>query len=255
MGYGDRAAGTSRRCCCPCEGGSSLARRRHHADHKGERKSGRCRDRRRRCYATLRSGLRGGTRIADIGRVARGSLKNKILFLLPSALLLSAFTPRAITPLLMIGGLFLCFEGYEKVQQMMAPHNAHANATDAASPALDPRAVEEKTVAGRTDFILSAEISPFVLLTRSPVSRPGRRSYLDDSSGSRSGECPAGSPRSTTTEAPGRTCASTMGSIVGIANASGSVPFRCQLCRTTSWQRLRSWGPRLRVHERQVMPC
>jgi predicted DNA repair protein MutK len=40
----------------------------------------------------------------------------------------------------------------------MAPHNAHANATDAASPALDPRAVEEKTVAGRTDFILSAEI-------------------------------------------------------------------------------------------------
>ena len=60
----------------------------------------------------------------------------------------------------MIGGLFLCFEGYEKVQQMMAPHNAHANATDAASPALDPRAVEEKTVAGaiRTDFIFSAEI-------------------------------------------------------------------------------------------------
>jgi len=91
-----------------------------------------------------------------IGRIARGSLKTKILFLLPAALLLSAFTPWAITPLLMIGGLFLCFEGYEKVQQMMAPHNAHANATDAASPALDPRAVEEKTVAGaiRTDFIL-----------------------------------------------------------------------------------------------------
>jgi len=165
-----------------------------------------------------------------IGRIARGSLKTKILFLLPAALLLSAFTPWAITPLLMIGGLFLCFEGYEKVQQLMAPHNAHANATDAASPALDPRAVEEKTVAGRTDFILSAEISPFVLLTRSPVSRPGRRSYLDDSSGSRSGECPAGSPRSTTTEAPGRTCASTMGSIVGIASASGSVARRG--CRT-----------------------
>jgi len=95
-----------------------------------------------------------------IGRIARGSLKNKILFLLPAALLLSAFTPWAITPLLMIGGLFLCFEGYEKVQQMMAPHNAHANATNPASPALDARAVEEKTVAGaiRTDFILSAEI-------------------------------------------------------------------------------------------------
>jgi predicted DNA repair protein MutK len=92
-----------------------------------------------------------------IGRIARGSLKNKILFLLPAALLLSAFTPWAITPLLMIGGLFLCFEGYEKVQQMITPYDAHTNL---ASPALDARAVEEKTVAGaiRTDFILSAEI-------------------------------------------------------------------------------------------------
>ena len=50
-----------------------------------------------------------------IGRIARGSLKNKILFLLPAALLLSAFAPWAIMPLLMIGGAFLCFEGYEKV--------------------------------------------------------------------------------------------------------------------------------------------
>jgi predicted DNA repair protein MutK len=95
-----------------------------------------------------------------IGRIARGSLKNKILFLLPAALLLSAFTPWAITPLLMIGGVFLCFEGYEKVHQMMAPHDAHANAAHATSAAVDARAVEEKTVAGaiRTDFILSAEI-------------------------------------------------------------------------------------------------
>jgi uncharacterized protein len=95
-----------------------------------------------------------------IGRIARGSLKNKILFLLPAALLLSAFIPSAITPLLMIGGVFLCFEGYEKVHQMMTPHNAHANAGHATSPAVDARAVEEKTVAGaiRTDFILSAEI-------------------------------------------------------------------------------------------------
>jgi uncharacterized protein len=95
-----------------------------------------------------------------IGRIARGSLKNKILFLLPAALLLSAFTPWAITPLLMIGGVFLCFEGYEKVHQMMAPHNAHANAARPTSTAVDARAVEEKTVTGaiRTDFILSAEI-------------------------------------------------------------------------------------------------
>ncbi len=93
-----------------------------------------------------------------IGRIARGSLKNKILFLLPTALLLSAFAPWAIMPLLMIGGVFLCFEGYEKVHQMMAPHDAHANAAHA--PTVNARALEDKTVAGaiRTDFVLSAEI-------------------------------------------------------------------------------------------------
>ena len=72
-----------------------------------------------------------------IGRIARGSLKNKILFLLPAALLLSAFAPWAIVPLLMIGGVFLCFEGYEKVHQMMAPHDKHTNAAHAVSPAVD----------------------------------------------------------------------------------------------------------------------
>ena len=94
-----------------------------------------------------------------IGRIARGSLKNKILFLLPAALLLSAFTPWAITPLLMIGGLFLCFEGYEKVQQMMAPHNAHANATNPALPALDARARKRQWPApSELILFLSAEI-------------------------------------------------------------------------------------------------
>ena len=57
-----------------------------------------------------------------VGRIALGSLKNKILFLLPVALLLSAFAPWAITPLLMIGAVFLCFEGFEKVHQMLTPH-------------------------------------------------------------------------------------------------------------------------------------
>ena len=93
-----------------------------------------------------------------VGRIAVGSLKNKILFLLPAALLLSAFAPRAIMPLLMIGGVFLCFEGYEKVHQMMLPDNLHAKAAHTSSG--DARELEEKTVAGaiRTDFILSAEI-------------------------------------------------------------------------------------------------
>ena len=95
-----------------------------------------------------------------IGRIARGSLRNKILFLLPAALLLSAFAPWAITPLLMIGGVFLCFEGYEKVHEMVAPHDAHQNAAHVELPAVDALAFEEETVAGaiRTDFILSAEI-------------------------------------------------------------------------------------------------
>jgi uncharacterized protein len=94
-----------------------------------------------------------------VGRIAVGSLRNKILFLLPAALLLSAFAPWAIMPLLMIGGVFLCFEGYEKVHQMMLPDNSHAKAAHATSSG-DARELEEKTVAGaiRTDFILSAEI-------------------------------------------------------------------------------------------------
>ena len=55
-----------------------------------------------------------------IGKIALGSLKNKLFYLLPGALLLSAFAPWAITPLLMAGGVFLCFEGYEIVHSMMA---------------------------------------------------------------------------------------------------------------------------------------
>jgi uncharacterized protein len=102
-----------------------------------------------------------------VGRIALGSLKNKLLFLLPVALLLSAFAPWAITPLLMIGGVFLCFEGFEKVHQMLAPHDAHVNAADAASYKVDASAVEDEKVAGaiRTDFILSAEIMAISLAT------------------------------------------------------------------------------------------
>jgi predicted DNA repair protein MutK len=78
-----------------------------------------------------------------IARIARGSLKNKILFLLPAALFLSAFAEWAIMPLLMIGGLFLCFEGYEKVHQMVAPNDAHASTAHAASHAVDAKALGE----------------------------------------------------------------------------------------------------------------
>ncbi|MEL6215753.1 MAG: DUF808 family protein, partial [Pseudomonadota bacterium] len=60
-------------------------------------------------------------------RIAAGSLRNKLLILLPAALALSFFLPAAITPLLMAGGLFLCYEGAEKVLEAVAPHKAHAH--------------------------------------------------------------------------------------------------------------------------------
>jgi predicted DNA repair protein MutK len=93
-----------------------------------------------------------------VGRIAYGSLKNKLIFLLPAALLLSVFLPQAITPLLMIGGLYLCYEGFEKVLHWIVgpPHET----PEAAVAARDSKAVEDQRVAGaiRTDFILSAEI-------------------------------------------------------------------------------------------------
>ncbi|WP_072397114.1 DUF808 domain-containing protein [Hyphomicrobium sp. CS1GBMeth3] len=93
-----------------------------------------------------------------VGRIAYGSLKNKLLFLLPAALLLSLFLPQAITPLLMLGGLYLAYEGFDKVLHWVlgAPHES----PQAAVAALDSKTLEDQRVAGaiRTDFILSAEI-------------------------------------------------------------------------------------------------
>lgn len=96
-----------------------------------------------------------------IWRIAKGSLRNKIIILLPAALLLSAFLPWLITPLLMLGGAFLCYEGAEKI--------LHAFAGDQSEEAVpmfeEPAEVEQAKVAGaiRTDFILSAEIMAIAL--------------------------------------------------------------------------------------------
>jgi predicted DNA repair protein MutK len=111
------------------------------------------------------TGLAAKRELPIIGRIALGSLKNKLLFLLPAALGLSLFAPWAITPLLMIGGLYLCFEGYEKVHHMLT-HSATEDAGELAAEALkDSTAVEDQKVAGaiRTDFILSAEIMAIAL--------------------------------------------------------------------------------------------
>jgi predicted DNA repair protein MutK len=99
-----------------------------------------------------------------IGRIALGSLRNKFLILLPAALLLSAFAPWLITPLLLVGGIYLCFEGTEKVLEWIRPHAADPAVAAAAADALH---LENERVAGaiKTDFILSAEIMAIALAT------------------------------------------------------------------------------------------
>ena len=90
-----------------------------------------------------------------IKRIAVGSLRNKLLFILPAALVLSEFLEWLLTPILMLGGVYLCYEGAEKLWELVTPH-AHA---ETAAGAEDP-ADEDELVGGaiRTDFILSAEI-------------------------------------------------------------------------------------------------
>jgi uncharacterized protein len=100
-----------------------------------------------------------------IWRIALGSLKNKLIVLLPGLLLLDYFAPWAITPLLMLGGAYLCFEGAEKVVHAFAPHADHE--VEADFDTKDPAHLEEEKVAGaiKTDFILSAEIMTIALAT------------------------------------------------------------------------------------------
>ncbi|MFP5077943.1 DUF808 domain-containing protein [Rhizobium sp. YIM 134829] len=107
-------------------------------------------------------GLSPSRELPIIGRIALGSLKNKLIFLLPICLLLGYFAPWLIMPLLMIGGLYLCYEGAEKVHEAFFGHHGGPSAQ---SPAGDALAIEEQKVSGaiRTDFILSAEIMALTL--------------------------------------------------------------------------------------------
>jgi predicted DNA repair protein MutK len=103
--------------------------------------------------------------LSIVGKIAAGSLKNKLLILLPAALALSYFLPWAITPLLMFGGAYLCYEGVEKVLEAIMPHQAHLHETQLGTVALNARTVEDEKVASaiKTDFILSAEIMAITL--------------------------------------------------------------------------------------------
>ncbi|MDJ0278255.1 DUF808 domain-containing protein [Sphingomonas sp. 2R-10] len=102
------------------------------------------------------TGLSPARELPIIGKIALGSLKNKLLLLLPAALLLKFFAPWAITPILMAGGAFLCFEGAEKV---LAPLLGGHDAAETVA-GTDPAEMERTQVSGaiRTDLILSAEI-------------------------------------------------------------------------------------------------
>jgi uncharacterized protein len=100
-----------------------------------------------------------------VGRIAAGSLRNKLLVLLPVALALSYFLPSTITPLLMIGGAYLCYEGVEKVLEAVMPHHAHRHEAQLGTVALNAKTLEDEKVASaiKTDFILSAEIMVIAL--------------------------------------------------------------------------------------------
>lgn len=106
-------------------------------------------------------GLPAAREIPIVAKIARGSLFNKLGILLPVALALNTFAPSLLTPLLMIGGAYLCFEGAEKVWHILHPEPDHAVAHET----LDAAHLEQQRVAGaiKTDFILSAEIMTIAL--------------------------------------------------------------------------------------------
>jgi predicted DNA repair protein MutK len=104
-------------------------------------------------------GLDPSRELSIIFQIAKKSLINKLLILSPAALLLGYFAPWAITPILMLGGAYLCFEGYEKVHSMFSKHH-DVDVESEQVKVITPEELEKERVAGavRTDIILSAEI-------------------------------------------------------------------------------------------------
>ncbi|MCU1718778.1 DUF808 domain-containing protein [Pseudomonas sp. 5P_3.1_Bac2] len=118
------------------------------------------------------SGVRADRELPVVWAVGLGSLRNKLI-LVPAALLISAVAPWAITPLLMVGGAFLCFEGFEKVSHKLfhskdeQQHNRQQRLEAVANSEIDLVSYEKDKIKGaiRTDFILSAEIIAITLGT------------------------------------------------------------------------------------------
>jgi uncharacterized protein len=105
-------------------------------------------------------GLDPSRELSIIYQIAKKSLINKLLLLSPAALVLGFFAPWAIPPILMVGGAFLCFEGYEKVHSMFGKHAEASESTEDEMEVITPLELEKERVSGavRTDLILSAEI-------------------------------------------------------------------------------------------------
>lgn len=113
------------------------------------------------------SGVKADREIPVVWKVAKGSFINKTI-LVPLALLISAFAPWAITPLLMVGGAYLCFEGFEKVyHSLMHRKGAEAEEKAELDTSEDVAVYEQRKIKGaiRTDFVLSAEIIAITLGT------------------------------------------------------------------------------------------
>ncbi len=108
-------------------------------------------------------GFAASRELPIVGKIALGSIRNKLIFLLPIGLLLTSFAPWMITPLLMLGGSYLCFEGAEKLWHSAFPGEHVIDA--APHEEGDPARLEAEKVSGaiKTDFILSAEIMTIAL--------------------------------------------------------------------------------------------
>ena len=85
-------------------------------------------------------GLKPERELSIIWRIAKGSLRNKLLIILPVALLLSQFAPFLLTPILMVGGTYLCYEGAEKIWEKISGHEAHAQDPDEVATRMRPPA-------------------------------------------------------------------------------------------------------------------
>lgn len=113
-------------------------------------------------------GFSAARELPIVGKIALGSIRNKLIVLLPAALLLSAFAPWLITPLLMLGGGYLCFEGAEKIWHGLFAKDHVVEAGAHAAGDLARLEAEKVSGAIKTDFILSAEIMTIALAAIPP---------------------------------------------------------------------------------------